>query len=487
MTTEDIRDSIIETESALLGRLILDFPDTASAIDAAGLEAMHYTLEQHQILYREIRALGYELGRPGRSGDDRVDSATLLQWLIDRDLVDQCGGYSRLLSLADSPTSAVVWSIRRLLDHHARRQVAAAAARLAEAAWDGTASIDETTQTAARYLAGISTDASTETVQTMADLCGAELYSLMNPNRESRISTGIEPLDGILGGGLAAQRLIYLAGRPGHGKTALALAMMTGVASAGHPVFMLSLEMAATTPQVDSDQRRGGDLSERLTCAAAGVPIDCSRAIKTGTPYRYVETARGRSQDDDIAALRRAAFAVSQWPIEVDDTGRLSWPQVEARIRRAKARRPELKLVVIDYIGLIRPSRGQDTHATLKTISNGLAGLKKELNLTIVCLAQLNRACEERRDKRPIVSDLRDCGDLEQDADHVLLVQRPCKYEAWERHQSAFWVKEAKGRHGRNLETCLMFDATTQRIDPHQTEPDPVRAGKGAANQGGSW
>ena len=75
-----------------------------------------------------------------------------------------------------------------------------------------------------------------------------------------------------------------------------------------------------------------------------------------------------------------------------------------------------------------------------------------------------------------MVSDLRDCGDLEQDADHVLLVQRPCKYEEWERHQAAMWVKEGKGRHGRVLETCLSFRATTQRIDPNLTEPDPVRA-----------
>jgi replicative DNA helicase len=474
--SDDIKSSIKRTEDALMGALIIDYSDTVATIDALGLDAEHISVEENRALYRHIRAHGYALGRPGRAKPGRLDLMSLIDYLTDQDALDEVGGLSRLIRLGDDPAGARAWSVRRIIEHHARRQVALAAKRLAEAAWDGAKPIDATTQAASRYLAGITAEAAPETVQSMADLCGAELFSLANPARHHRLSTGIAPLDDILGGGLTAQRLIYLAGRPGHGKTALALAMMAGVAAQGHPVFMLSLEMAATTADPDSEQRRGGDLSERLLCAAADVPVDCARAIKTGTHYRYVEAAAGRDRDADIAALRATSMQAAQWPIEVDDTGRLTWAQVEARIRRAKARRPELKLVVIDYIGLIRGERGQDTHATLKAISNGLAALKKELRITIVCLAQLNRACEDRRDKRPMVSDLRDCGDLEQDADHVLLVQRPCKYEEWERHQAAMWIKEGKGRHGRVLETCLSFRATTQRIDPTLTEPDPVRA-----------
>jgi replicative DNA helicase len=483
---EEMQHSIRQTEQHLLGAMILDYPTAVAAIDALGLDVNHFTLDHNRALYTHIRALGYELGKSGNKTIGAVNTASLLDWLIDRKAVDDCGGLSRLVRMADDvpSTQNCAWMIGRMMDHAARRQVHQAALKLAEVAWDGNRSIDETSQNAARYLTGITSETAPETVQTIGDLFGAELFSLTNPNRDQRISSGIAPLDEILGGGLASQRLIYLAGRPGHGKTALALAMVAGVASAGHPVFMLSLEMSATTPQLDSDQRRGGDLSERLLCAAANVPIDCARAIKTGTPYRYVEVAHGRNRDADLTQLHRTSAANADWPFEVDDTGRPTWSQVEARIRRAKARRPGLKLVVIDYIGLIRGERGQDTHATMKMISNGLAGLKKELNITILCLAQLNRACEDRRDKRPMISDLRDCGDLEQDADHVLLVQRPCKYDEWQRHTSALWVKEGKGRHGRNLETCLVFDAPTQRIDPTMTEPDPIRAGgttKGAA------
>jgi len=481
------------SEDALLGLMLLpaECHETLSICDGGGLEADHFASPENRALYREIRALVFEMAKPTPSRGSRgqrmgPDISDVCEWLAKRGTVEACGGFSRVYTLSDHTSLDARWAVRQVRDGAARRETVTMARRLIEAAQDHSQSIEATATQAAAQLGNISADASPERVLSAGDLAGAELWSLNNPCQEEYLSTGIEPLDWALSGGLASQRLVYLAGRPGHGKTALSLAIASNMARRGDPVFILSMEMSATRTS-DTGQERSGDLSSRLLSAESGVPLDALKALKSGTPYRYVPSCQDRHEDEDRHLLNQAAHRMSQWALEVDDAGGLTASQVFARIRRAKARQPGLQLVVVDYIGLIGGERGEETRATMKRVSNGLNALKKELGLCIVCLSQLNRKCEERRDKRPVKSDLRDSGELENDADHVILVQRPCKYEEWELYPRAMWVREAKGRHGQNRSKILSFDASTQRIHPTEEEADPIRAGSAptAARGGG--
>ena len=153
----------------------------------------------------------------------------------------------------------------------------------------------------------------------------------------------------------------------------------------------------------------------------------------------------------------------------------LTWEQAEARIRRAKARNPALTIVALDYIGLLKKKRGQTAQDVIDEAADGMAALANELNVFFLCLAQLNRECETRGDKRPDPSNLRNSGKLEQAAGHVIFVQRPGKYDAWAEYEDVFWIKEAKGRHGKIREACICFDGSTQRVYGPAV-PDPVRA-----------
>jgi replicative DNA helicase len=230
----------------------------------------------------------------------------------------------------------------------------------------------------------------------------AKAYS--NAGAITGLPTGLIDLDQKLGG-LHPSDLLILAGRPSMGKTALATNIAWNAAAKGKIVAFFSLEMSAE------------QLSGRILAAVSGVSGDRVR--------------RGAIEAHEFARLRDAAGAIRSHPLHIDATGGLALSKLAARARRLKRRKGGLDLIVVDYLQLLTTGdRGRDSNRVQEVtqITMGLKALAKDLNVPVLALSQLSRQVENREDKRPQLSDLRESGSIEQDADCVMFVYRESYY-----------------------------------------------------------
>ncbi len=256
-------------------------------------------------------------------------------------------------------------------------------------------------------------------------------------------------------GGLQAPDLIILAGRPGMGKTALATKIACSVAHTEKPVLLFSLEMS------------GEQLGIRILAERAGVPSN--------------DILRGRFTPEDFDRMREAATTLKD-PLFVDESGGLSIAQLVTRARRIHRQRG-LGLIVVDYLQLLRGTTRRSAETRVQEITEITAGLKdlaKELGVPVLALSQLSRAVENRDDKRPHLSDLRDSGTIERDADIVMFVFREAYYHALRKPDDdkamAAWsvraeqlhncaeVIVAKHRHGPTGTVQLFFEPDLARF-----------------------
>lgn len=295
---------------------------------------------------------------------------------------------------------------------------------------------------------------------TIAD-AGQDVLEQMRAARErgeglAGLSTGFPDLDKVTGG-LQQGNLVILAGRPGMGKTALGVGIAHAVAKRGAPVVFYSLEMSRV------------ELTRRVLGAKAGVPPS---AIATG-----------RVDSEQIASVERAERELHTLSLIIDESGGLTIPQLAAKARHWR-RKGQLDLLVVDYLGLMRGTQsfGSSTNRTQEVteITNGLKTIAKELNVPVLALSQINRAAENRENKRPMLADLRDSGSIEQDADVVLFCYREEYYVAQRKppiadsERYADWSAElekcaglaevtiAKNRHGpSDHRVDLRFDGPT--------------------------
>ena len=272
----------------------------------------------------------------------------------------------------------------------------------------------------------------------------------------SGISTGLAPLDALLGG-LHSGNLIILAARPAMGKSALATNIGVNVASAGLPVGFFSLEMSAE------------EIGARIISAGAGVP---GHKMRQGTM-----TAA------EIDRYMAAGDAIKSLPLFIDDTAALSIATLRARARRMH-RQHGIALLIVDYLQLASGGDRRDGRtAEVGEITRGLKALAKELNIPILALSQLSRAVESRVDKRPQLSDLRESGSIEQDADVVMFIYRAEYYlERSEKrgtpeHIAALGQAEvivAKQRHGPTGVAHLQFDGALLNLQPRPDGASPA-------------
>jgi replicative DNA helicase len=198
---------------------------------------------------------------------------------------------------------------------------------------------------------------------------------------------------------------VIVAARPSMGKTA----MVTGVAL--HASIVHQIPTAVFSLEMSKEQ-----LVQRMLCSEALVDLG--------------KLLRGRLGDDDYVRLAQAAGHLNTAPIWIDDSGALSVLEMRAKARRLKAEQPDLGLIVVDYLQLMQagPGGAENRQQEVSAISRGLKGLAKELGVPIISLSQLSRAPEQRADHRPQLSDLRESGSLEQDADLVMFLYRPEYY-----------------------------------------------------------
>jgi replicative DNA helicase len=255
--------------------------------------------------------------------------------------------------------------------------------------------------------------------------------------RATGVSSGIPPIDSGLGQ-LLPKQLVIVAGRPSMGKSAVASSYGLGAASRGHGVLFISLEMSAD------------ELAERIAadfCFDSDVQVPYA-AITAG----HVTAEQGRQ-------IARSIDKLESLPFEIADLSSASLSRLNSLVRRTarkfKARGKRLELVIVDYLQLVRPDhKGKDRYEDVSEVSRGLKSLAKANGVTVLALTQLSRKVEERADKRPLMADLRDSGQIEQDADSIMFLFREeyylsqCeppigdpKHPAWEQRMA-----EAQGR-----------------------------------------
>jgi len=233
-----------------------------------------------------------------------------------------------------------------------------------------------------------------------------------NPPANERVPCGLTDLDNMLGGFVRGEYDI-LAGRPSMGKTAVAVSIGTGAARGGNGVLIFSLEMS-------------------VRAWVARMAADAAWDAKAPLPYS--NALRGRLSDGDRERFIRGAVSRHDLPMYINEQAGLSVAEIAAFTRTAaqtfERQGRQLGLVIVDHIGKIKPStnyRGNKVHE-VGEISNALATLAKRENLAVLALCQLNRGVEGRENKRPGLADLRDTGDIEQDADAVMFAYRPAYY-----------------------------------------------------------
>ena len=407
--------SNVAAEQAVLGALLANNLKAYERV-ADFLKPEHFADPVHVFLYREI-ARRSEAGR-------LADVVTLRQDLEHAGVLDDAGGPAYLAQLL----SAMVGVInageygRMVRDAWVRRQVidlGEAAVNLAFGA-DPAMDADQVLEHVERGLFALGESAAGKEGD-LAD-AAAVAQQVMARHRQAAdakggivgLATGYRDLDRMKGG-LCGGELFIIGARPAMGKTALGAGIAARAARAGARVLFVSAEMAAWQIQA------------RIVAAAAGLPLQAVLRAFVIEPGDN----RGRGLNDiEAARFVKANGEVAALPIMWDARGRPSVASIRARARRLKARQG-LDLIVVDYLGLLDPAvpSGQgNRNAELTAISAGLKGLAVELDVPVVALSQLSREVERRDDKRPVMSDLRDSGSLEQDADAIAFLYREHYY-----------------------------------------------------------
>jgi len=302
----------------------------------------------------------------------------------------------------DTPSAANVMAYCALVrDHARRRRLLVASSEIADAA-SQLPDVDRAIARSRALLDAIDADRPSNGPQELGTLMPAVIQDLDDRAHRTKsllgLATGLGDVDKFLDG-LCPGRLYVLAGRPGTGKSVFGLQALRAAITAGKRAVLFTLEMPAS------------EVIHRLLASEIPLPLDRLQAA--------------RLADTDWSDLLAASSRLAPQSLYLDDSSQLSIADLQARARRLHRRAP-LDLIVVDYLGLMDGEPGSKQNRTLEvgTISRGLKQIAKELSLPVLALSQLNRTLEQRGDKRPILSDLRESGSIEQDADVVMFVYR---------------------------------------------------------------
>jgi replicative DNA helicase len=406
--------------------------------------------QAHHLVYDAMLTL-FERREP-------IDLVTLTDVLRRRGQLEKIGGSPYLASLFESAvtTANVAHHARLVRDKALLREVINISSNMQASAYE---------QADLQAIVGQATESLLQVTNAQAVSAFAPLDTLVRESvREAErarehedlgLPTGFHALDHLLNG-FHPTDLIVLAARPGFGKTSLALQF--AVAAAKHPprlpVAVFSLEMSKQ------------QLSMRMVCAEARV--DSSRV------------RRGFVDGQEWTQFMNGAARLYDLPILVDDAPNVSVLDIRARLKRLQMH-GGLGMVVIDYLQLIAPARRKDSrNQEVSDISRDLKILAKELNVPVIALSQLSRDVEKRNDKLPVLSDLRDSGAIEQDADVVMFIYRGDLY-AKEGGDPATKLIVAKHRNGPTGEVRLTFQAIYARFDPLANDHAHVMAAQGTS------
>jgi replicative DNA helicase len=422
------------TEKAVLGSLMAE-PNLVDEV--SGLHADLFFTPAHRLIYETITEIRGEGGTPNLiATTQRIDAKHKLNF------VGGAGALTELLSQSAGGPAGVEYHAQTLRDLHARRRIIDASVAMQAAAQDMAADADGVLQQAGESVLSLSLNTATDSMRAPSAIVPGlleELEALMAGGRKLGLQTGIRDFDQVTGG-LRGGQLTIIAGRPAMGKSALMLNMADNMARRGVPVVYFSLEMPAN------------ELAARVVLSRANTNTEI---IRNG----FLDHATKLRISD-------AAAQFSNEPLYVDDRGGLTLLDIRGRARLA-VRRWNVKCLFVDYLQLVSHSGAQSRENEVGFVSRGLKAMSMELGVPVVAAAQVNRQAEQRSDNRPKLSDLRESGSIEQDADIVALVHRPAYYAVQDQEpdpQDAELIV-AKHRAGRTGTLNLTWRPSLTRFE----------------------
>ncbi|HHT9119638.1 MAG TPA: replicative DNA helicase [Candidatus Hypogeohydataceae bacterium YC41] len=424
----------VEAEASLLGAMLLDNGVIDVILQYVNKDSFYKTA--HRELFETI----IELHEKGQG----VDPLLLKEELKRKGTLEQVGELEYLMELEESvhAVANAEYYARLVRDISVKRGLIEAAIKIKKEAYNSKEDLDEILDKSERLIFELAQKRFNKETSHIADLI-SETFHILQKGEEGKLiglSTGFKDLNDLTCG-LQPSQLIVVAGRPSMGKTSFVLNIVEHVGVMEKvPVVFFSLEMSAQ------------QLVQNVLCSSAKLNAHHVRK-------RCISR-------DEWTKLTAAASFITDAPIFIDDSPGLTIMELRAKARRLKAQKG-IKLVAVDYLQLLDPPRAENRQQEVSIISRGLKALARELEVPVIAISQLNRAVEAREDHRPRMSDLRESGSIEQDADLVLLLHREGMYDP-EKNPRLTEVIIAKQRNGPTdtvkltfLTECMRFESAT--------------------------
>ena len=421
----------LDAEESVLGAMMLSTGAIAAVSEVLAADGREFYRESHAKVYRAALAL-YAKGEP-------VDAITLVDELDERGELEDAGGKVRVHELAALvPASANAGHYAQIVKESATlRGLIRVGGEIARLGWERPGETTELVDRAEQILFDLSQEKATSEFSHIEALL-KESFERITQLYESGadvtgVPSGFRDLDRVTSG-FQEGNLIVMAARPSMGKSALGLGVALNLAVRRNmPVALFTLEMSKS------------EVTQRLMCSEAKVE---SQRLRTG-----------KLSADDWPRLTAACDKLAKAPIYVDDTGSITMMEIRSKARRLKSKHPDLGLIIVDYLQLMTSGTTAENRVQeVSQISRSLKVLARDLDVPIIALSQLSRAVEQRHDKRPILSDLRESGSIEQDADIVMFIYRDEYYSGEESEQQGLAeVIVAKHRNGPTDTVKLSF------------------------------
>lgn len=400
--TDNLPPQNIEAEQAVLGAIFLNTDALADAMEY--VEPDDFYRRAHQILFQAM----VDLNNDGEA----IDVLTVQNYLTTNNQLDDVGGVAYIAELATSvPTAANAGYYAKIVEEKSMlRRLISTVTNIITQANNGDDDVPSLLDSAERQIMDVSERKNRSGFREIKDVLNETLSDIDRLSQQSEditgLPTGYREFDKMTAG-LQPDNLIILAARPAVGKTAFALNIAQNVAtSTDTSVAIFSLEMSAES------------LVNRMLCAEGSINANHLRT--------------GQLDEGEWQNLIVAMGALSNTSIFIDDTPGIKMAEIRAKCRRLAKEKGNLGLVVIDYLQLIEGSNKESRQQEVSEISRQLKKLAKELSVPILALSQLSRGVEQRQDKRPVLSDIRESGSIEQDADIVAFLYRDDYYERGE-------------------------------------------------------
>ncbi|MGE3175523.1 MAG: replicative DNA helicase [Planctomycetota bacterium] len=433
----------LEAERSVLGALLLH----ADAVcDVGFLRAEDFYLPKHQRIYQSILATFNQR--------NATDPIVVEEELHRQGALAECGGREHLLDLLESVVSAagVVYHAEIVREKAVQRRLLETCLDVARRCYENQGDAKDLLDEAERQIFEIARLDKSGEATSIADIL-QQTFERIDKLRDrgarlTGLGTDYYDLDDMMGG-LQPGELIIVAARPSMGKTSFALNLTERVAGLGQSVSFFSLEMSSQ------------QVIQNMLCCRSQIDGQAMR--------------KGRITDQQYRRLQEEAERLYEAPIFVDDTPGLTITQLRAKCRRLKQKH-DIQMVVVDYLQLMTAGgRVESRQQEISTISRGLKGIARELEVPVIALSQLNRDVENRDDHRPRMSDLRESGAIEQDADVIILLHRDEYYKPSEQNAGLAQIIIAKQRNGptgdvtlRFFREYMRFENLTRRAEPMQ-------------------